>query len=111
MQKESNDSNQVKTMLERIDQKLDKIAAHTEHAEIAEYVHMMKHPRKIIFKNILAGIARGVGFAIGFTVFLVTLLYLLRALGALNIPIIGDYIADIVEIVQGQLELRGRYGY
>jgi hypothetical protein len=28
----------------------------------------------------------------------------LRILGALNLPIIGDYIADIVKIVQIQLE-------
>jgi hypothetical protein len=37
-------------------------------------------------------------------------LYALRALGALNIPYVGGYIADVVKIVQHQLE-GGRTGY
>lgn len=37
--------------------------------------------------------------------FAATIIYVLQALGALNLPIIGDYIADIVRIVQRQLEL------
>ena len=92
------------SMVEEMHRKISKIASQLEHTEIAEYVQLMNSPRKLIFKNLLAGIARGVGIAIGFTVFLVTLLYLLRGLGALNLPIIGDYIAEIVKIVQAQLE-------
>lgn len=72
--------------------------------EIAEYVQLMNHPRKLIINNLLSGIARGVGIAMGLSVFLVTALYVLRALGTLNLPIIGDYIADIVKVVQAQLE-------
>lgn len=74
--------------------------------EIAEYVQLMNHPRKLILKNLISGIARGVGIALGVTVFFVTALYMLRALGALNLPIVGDYIADIVKVVQSQLEGR-----
>ncbi len=74
--------------------------------EIAEYVQLMNHPRKLIINNLLSGIARGVGIAMGLSVFLVTALYVLRALGTLNLPIIGDYIADIVKVVQAQLEGR-----
>lgn len=39
--------------------------------------------------------------------FAATILYVLQFLGALNLPIIGDYIADIVRIVQIQLEGKG----
>ena len=48
----------------------------------------------------------GIGIAIGFTFFAATILYVLQMLGKLNLPIIGDYIADIVRIVQRQLEGR-----
>jgi len=75
-----------------------------KYKEIAEYVQLMNRPVKLIWNNLLSGIARGVGIALGFTVFLVTSLYILRALGALNLPIVGDYIADIVKVVQAQLE-------
>lgn len=74
--------------------------------EIAEYVQLMNAPRKLIINNLLSGIARGIGIALGVTVFFVTALYALRALGALNLPIIGDYIADIVKVVQAQLDGR-----
>lgn len=77
-----------------------------KYKEIAEYVQLMNKPRKLIVNNLLSGISRGVGIALGVTVFFVTALYLLRALGALNLPIVGDYIADIVKVVQAQLDGR-----
>ncbi len=75
-----------------------------ERTQIADYVRLLNKPWTLIWKNLLAGTARGIGIAIGFTFFAATILYVLRILGALNLPIIGDYIADIVRIVQIQLE-------
>lgn len=49
--------------------------------------------------------SRGVGIAIGFTFFAATIVYILQLLGKLNLPIVGDYIADIVRIVQQQLQI------
>ncbi|GIQ67940.1 hypothetical protein DUZ99_05025 [Xylanibacillus composti] len=95
--------------LAAIEARVEKMAIQLEKTEIADYVELMNRPGRLLFRNLLAGIARGVGVAIGFTVFMISLLYFLRALGALNIPIVGDYIADIIEIVQHQLE--GRRGY
>lgn len=81
------------------------IAEQLEKARIAEYTQLLNRPWKLIWTNLLAGSARGVGIAIGFTFFAAIIIYVLQALGALNLPIIGDYIADIVRIVQRQLEL------
>ena len=96
--------------LNKINQKLDRIsknlAKNLAYSEISEHVNLLNRPGKLIARNLLAGVARGVGIAIGFTVFLMMLLYFLKALGALDLPIIGDYIADIVKIVQAQLEGR-----
>lgn len=90
-----------------LEQKIDELAKKMEAGEIAEYVRLANSPLKLLFRNLVAGIARGVGYAIGISVFLLLLLYLLRAIGALNLPIIGDFIADIVKIVQIQLKLDG----
>lgn len=84
----------------------EKIAQQLEQSRITEYTQLLHRPWKLIGLNLLAGTARGIGIAIGFTFFAATIIYLLQALGALNLPIIGDYIADIVRIVQRQLELR-----
>jgi hypothetical protein len=90
-----------------LNQRLTKIADQLEQARIADYVSLLNRPWKLILSNFYSGIARGVGIAIGFTVFAALIVYFLRMLGALNLPIIGDFIADIVKIVQVQLE--GRY--
>ncbi|MDO7905387.1 DUF5665 domain-containing protein [Paenibacillus sp. JX-17] len=80
-------------------------ARHMEGANFAEYARLINSPWRLIWLNLLAGTARGIGIAIGFTFFAATIIYILQVLGALNLPIIGDYIADIVRIVQRQLQL------
>lgn len=90
--------------LNKLELRLSKIVDDLEKTHIADYVDLLQHPFKLIWRNLLGGTARGVGIAIGFTFFAATILYVLQILGALNLPIIGDYIADIVRIVQIQLE-------
>ncbi|WP_373457757.1 DUF5665 domain-containing protein [Paenibacillus wynnii] len=81
-------------------------AQQMEKSRIAEYTELLNSPWRLIWLNIFSGAARGLGIALGFTFFAATIIYVLQVLGALNLPIIGDYIADIVRIVQHQLELK-----
>ncbi|MDR0266522.1 DUF5665 domain-containing protein [Paenibacillus sp.] len=92
--------------LNRIYKLTAQIAEQMEKARIHEYTQLLRKPLRLIWLNLLAGTARGVGIAIGFTFFAATIIYVLQLLGALNLPIIGDYIADIVRIVQRQMELK-----
>jgi hypothetical protein len=85
---------------DKLEDTVNKIADHLERAQLADYVQLLNSPRKLIFTNIVSGIARGVGIAIGFTLFSATIVYVLRQLGALNLPIIGHYIAELVKSVQ-----------
>lgn len=77
-----------------------------EKSRISQYTELLYSPWRLIWRNILFGVARGVGIALGFTFFAATIIYVLQGLGALNLPIIGDYIAEIVRIVQNQLEIK-----
>ena len=54
----------------------------------------------MFIRNFFAGIGRGIGIGIGVTVITAILIIILQKIVTLNIPIIGEYIADIVEIVQ-----------
>ncbi|GBG06174.1 hypothetical protein PAT3040_00683 [Paenibacillus agaridevorans] len=101
---EPKDLSVLQRSLEAVEKRLENVATNMERTHIADYVDMLNKPLKLIWRNLLAGTARGIGIAIGFTFFAATILYVLRILGALNLPIIGDYIADIVKIVQIQLE-------
>jgi len=61
---------------------------------------LLGNKKEIIKRNLLAGIARGVGIGIGVTIITAILILLLQKIVTLNIPVIGEYIADIVEIVE-----------
>lgn len=83
----------------------NRLANELERSRIAQYTELLNRPWKLIGLNLLSGAARGVGIAIGFTFFAATIIYVLQPLGALNLPIVGDYIADIVRIVRRQLDM------
>ncbi|MCD9024412.1 DUF5665 domain-containing protein [Cohnella silvisoli] len=85
--------------------KLERLSIDMEKAQLSEYVNLMHRPLQLIWRNFISGLSRGVGIALGFTFFAATIVYLLQILGALNLPIVGDYIADIVRIVQRQLQI------
>ncbi|NMB38989.1 MAG: hypothetical protein GX994_05375, partial [Firmicutes bacterium] len=50
-----------------------------------------------------AGLVRGFGLAVGFTAVGALFLYILGKLASLNLPIVGEFIADIAQIVQEKL--------
>jgi hypothetical protein len=99
----------TKDVLDIMNEKVTKMAESLERVQIADYVQLLNHPRRLIWTNLLAGIFRGIGIALGFTVFATTIVYVLQFIGALNLPIIGGYIAEIVKHVQFQLKREGYY--
>jgi len=90
-------------LLEEISAKLDNLAVAMEKTGIAEYVNMLHSPRRLMLVNFGAGLVRGFGMAIGFTLLAAVIVYLLQKLVGINTPLIADFIAEIIEIVQNQL--------
>lgn len=84
----------------KLNKKIDKINKTLERSNIIELSYIIGNKKEILKRNLIAGISRGVGIGIGITVVTAIIVYLLRKLIMLNIPVIGDYIADIVEIVE-----------
>lgn len=80
--------------------KIEKLIDSIEKSNINELVRILGNRKEIIYRNILAGIFRGIGIGIGVTIITAILILTLRRLVALNIPVIGGYIADIIEIVE-----------
>ncbi|WP_010270082.1 DUF5665 domain-containing protein [Paenibacillus senegalensis] len=106
MAKPNDDNNEQNRMIAQLIDRIDKLAFNLEKARFAEYVQLIENPKRLLFNHLIGGVARGVGIAIGFTLLTSTLVYVLQALGALDLPIIGDYIAEIVKQVQAQLNGR-----
>jgi hypothetical protein len=67
-------------------------------------MEMLNNPRRYVMINFIGGLSRGVGIAIGFTILGAIVIMLLKRLMLLNLPLIGDFIADIVLIVQQNLK-------
>jgi len=83
--------------------KIDDFARTLEKMRFAEYLEYLGDTRKMLIINFVAGLVRGFGMAVGFTLLGALTLYILTRLANENLPIIGDFIAEIVKIVQQHL--------
>jgi len=88
---------------EKLSQKIDELSLNIERLNLAEYVDVLRNPKRLLYINFLGGIARGFGTAIGFTILGAFVIYVLQRIVILRLPIIGTFIADIIKIVQKQL--------
>ncbi|HEX3033174.1 MAG TPA: DUF5665 domain-containing protein [Bacillota bacterium] len=91
--------------MEELKSKIEELSLAMEKMKLAEYVELLHRPWRLMFINLIAGLARGVGIAIGFALLGAVLIYSLQKLAILNLPLIGGVIADLVRIVQLQLNL------
>lgn len=94
-------------MLKELYNKVEEASLTMEKLRLAEYVEMYENPRRLLVVNFLLGLARGFGAAIGFTILAAVVIYFLQRIITLNIPVIGEFIAELVQIVQTQLNVGG----
>ncbi len=95
-------SPKVKTLADRVEE----LSLAMEKMKLAEYVDLLNRPIRLFYINFFSGLARGIGMAVGFTLLGALLIYMLRRLEYLNIPVIGEFVAEIVKIVREQLQVR-----
>lgn len=79
---------------------IDRLNRSLLESNILDIAQLLGNRKKLLITNLIAGVSRGIGIGIGVTIITALLILLLRKIVSLNIPIIGEYIADIVEIVQ-----------
>lgn len=96
---------------EKLAEKIDELAVNMEKMRLAEYVQMLDNPRRLLYINFLQGISRGFGTAIGFTILAGIVIYFMQKIILINVPVIGEFIAELVEIVQMQLRVGGFVTY
>jgi len=80
--------------------KIDKLSLQIEKLNLTEYLELLRNPRRLLVINFIGGIARGLGMAIGFSVLGAFFLYFLQYLVILNLPVIGDFFAKLIKIIQ-----------
>lgn len=90
-----------KTDNRQIVEKIELLIRGMEKMSIVEQVKIWNNPAKMIRLNFFYGIARGFGIAVGLTILVAILLFILRRL--VDLPLIGTYIAELIRIIQIQL--------
>ena len=83
-----------------LNKSINKLSKMLQEGNFIELTYLLGNKKEIMIRNLIAGIFRGVGIGIGVTIITAILVFLLQKIVKLNIPIIGEYIADIVEIVE-----------
>lgn len=68
--------------------------------KILELSEIIGNWKSLLWRNFLSGISKGVGIGIGFSIVTAIIIIILQRIITLNIPVISQYIADIIEIVQ-----------
>ena len=90
-------------MKDILNENIERLFRLLEKKNIEELVYILGTKKEIAKRNFIAGIFRGVGFGIGVTLISSIIIYFLQKLVRLNLPWIGKFINDIVEIVEGNL--------
>lgn len=83
---------------------LDKWLNAMERLRLEEYVRYVDDRKRLFWTSFWGGAARGVGMAVGFTILGAVLVLILQNLARHNLPVIGDFLAQIVNVVQTRLK-------
>ena len=89
-----------KNIYEEIDKKLDNLNYALTKSKLLDLVELLGDKKQLLFRNIWTGIAKGIGIGIGVTIITAIIVIILQKVVTWNILVIGEYIADIVEIVE-----------
>lgn len=87
-------------MFRKVVKEIDKLNKNLERTRIYEIAEILDSKSKMFFRSLLSGIGKGIGTGIGFYLITAILILLLQYIVRLNIPVLGKYISDIVDIVE-----------
>jgi hypothetical protein len=94
-------------LINALKERIEQLSLNLERMKLAEYVELLNRPWRLFYINFMSGLARGLGIALGFTVLSAVVIIVLQRLMVLNLPGMSSFIAEIVHLVQLQLNVRG----
>ena len=83
--------------------RIERIVRQMEQLHLDAYLRYVGDWKRRLLGEFLNGIVRGVGFSIGFTLLGALILYFLRNAAIANLPGIGEFVADVIRIVERNL--------
>ena len=89
-----------KNLQENILRQLNKLNYILNRNKILDLIEIAGNTKRFLIRNFMSGIIKGIGVGIGFSIITALIIYLLQKIIKLNIPVISEYISDIIEIVE-----------
>ena len=86
-------------MLKKLEQAIEQLNTILQQSHIEDISYFLGSKKRMFWMNFFAGIFRGFGIGIGFTIITAIVIIILQKIVMLNIPVIGEYIADIVDFI------------
>ena len=84
--------------------RMEEYLAALERMRLPDYLRYLDDRKRFIRTQFLAGLLRGAGMAVGFTLLGAVIVLILQRLAQQNLPIIGNCLVEIVEFVQRRME-------
>jgi|GEM_PF-797538 hypothetical protein len=92
----------IKILIEQV----EKLNYNLNKNKFIDLIEVMGNKKEMIFRNLFSGLWKGIGIGIGVTLVTAIIIVILQKIIKLNIPIISEYITDIVEIVEKTKSIR-----
>ena len=86
--------------LDRLEKNIEKLNESLIKNRLIELSEIIGNWKKLIWRNFISGISKGIGIGIGISIITAIIAITLQKIITLNIPVISNYIADIVEIIE-----------
>ena len=90
-------------MTERESDLISKLTDTLERMHLDDYLEYVSNRRRMIWNNLLYGVLRGLGCTLGFTVLGALVVVLLRHLLVINIPGLGDFLAEVIHAIEARM--------
>ena len=90
-------------MTERESELIERLTDTLERMHLDEYLEFVSNRKRMLWRNLLYGMVRGLGFTLGFTVLGALAIVLLKNLVLENSPVIGDFLAEVIHAIEARM--------
>lgn len=88
----------MRSEIENVNSRLAFIERLLQDYNLRDVLMSINKPRRLIWLNFIAGVSRGLGLTIGTAIVLAILFFIMQHI--VSLPIIGEYIADLINFVE-----------
>ena len=82
---------------------IEKLMGTLQRMRLDEYVEHVSRRKRLVWDNLLYGMARGAGFFFGFTVLGAAIVVIFKNVLSDNIPLIGGFIAEVIHEIEAKM--------